>query len=314
MRAFIKRSLSFVIPVAAFACVSHPGGGVTAHVDMTMNQQPQVASATSPAAPVAQRGQNTLDMTTWSVVGVDAANGDVGVAMASCVPNTLADALAALVPGKGAAATQAAFDVTNRNKVFAALKAGASAQEIIREVADAKVDTSLGRRQYGVVTMKGGKVETAGFTGQPMLDGNTAPNPTRWAGIHADAARGVSAQGNTLVSEAIVANALAAFEKNDPKGMNLLSDRLLRAVEAGSAAGGDVRCNTDSVRQTAATSMILVARGTDAPYATEMISMSDQGTSKAPWLAISVTTAKGGANPLIELRRRYDVWRKTAKR
>src|SRR5688500_7689422 len=49
---------------------------------------------------------NTLDMT-WSVVAADPATGDVGVAMASCVPGTLADALAALVPGKGAAATQA---------------------------------------------------------------------------------------------------------------------------------------------------------------------------------------------------------------
>src|SRR3954466_10645243 len=65
---------------------------------------------------------DTLSMTTWSVVGVDPKTGDVGVAMASCVPNTLADALAALVPGKGAASTQAAFDIDNRNKIFAALK------------------------------------------------------------------------------------------------------------------------------------------------------------------------------------------------
>ena len=48
---------------------------------------------------------DTLSMTTWSVVGADPGTGDVGVVMASCVPNTLADALAALVPGKGAAST-----------------------------------------------------------------------------------------------------------------------------------------------------------------------------------------------------------------
>jgi len=41
--------------------------------------------------------------------------------------------------------------------------------------------------------------------------------------------------------------------------------------------------------------------------------MSDQGTPKAPWLAISVTDAKGGDNPLLELRRRYDAWRRGAK-
>ena len=127
-----------------------------------------------------------LDMTTWSVVGVDPKTGDVGVAMASCVPNTLADALAALVPGKGAAATQAAFDVDNRNKVFAALKEGVPAPEIIRRVADSTTDTRLGSRQYGVVTMSGGQVQTAGFTGKPMLDGAAGPNPARWAGVFAD--------------------------------------------------------------------------------------------------------------------------------
>lgn len=254
-----------------------------------------------------------LDMNTWSVVGVDPANGDVGVAMASCVANTLADALASLVPGKGAAATQAGFDVGNRNRVYTALKAGASADEVIRIVSDTNADTRLGNRQYGVVTMSGGKAQTAGFTGKPMLDGDTAGSK-RWAGIRANAARGVSVQGNTLVSEAVVANALAAYVSEDPKGFNALPDRLLRALEAGSLAGGDMRCNTDTTRQTAATSMILVARGTDAAYATEKIGMSDQGTDKAPWLAISYTVPRGTENPLLELRRRYDVWRKSMKR
>jgi uncharacterized Ntn-hydrolase superfamily protein len=274
----------------------------------------RASDAPSSALVALHQPLDRLDMTTWSVVAVDPANGDVGVAMASCVPNTYADALAALVPGKGAAATQAAFDVDNRNKVFAAIKSGMSADEIVRRVADSSIDSRLGNRQYGVVTMRNGTVTTAGFTGKPMLDGNTAAGARRWAGVRANAARGVSAQGNTLVSEAVVANALAAYVRDDLDGMNTLPDRLMRAVEAGSAAGGDVRCNTDSVRQTAATTMILVARGTDAPYAADKINLTDQGTRSAPWLALSVTVDKGGANPLIELRTRYDVWRRTMKR
>lgn len=280
------------------------------------NERPRDTVAVRPEA--ATRLSDTLDMTTWSVVAVDPATGDVGVAMASCVPSTFADALAALVPGKGAAATQAAFDVINRNKVFEALKQGLPATEVIRLVSDSTSDARLGNRQYGVVTMRGGKAQTAGFTGKPMLDGVTGPapatGPRRWAGIRADASRGVSVQGNTLVSEAVVANALAAFVWEDPTGFNTLPDRLIRGLEAGSIAGGDVRCNSDSVRQTAATAMIVVARGTDAPYATEKIGMSDQGTPKAPWLAISVTNARDEGNPLLELRRRYDVWRKTMRR
>ena len=273
---------------------------------------------TSRSTVAPDRRADRLDMTTWSVVAIDPSNGDVGVAMASCVANTLADALASLVPGKGAAATQAAFDVNNRNKVFTALKDGLSAEEIIRRVADSTSDNRIGNRQYGVVTMSGGRVQTAGFTGKPMLDGNDGPapasGPRRWAGIRADASRGVSVQGNTLVSEAVVSNALAAYVWEDPTGFNALPDRLLRALEAGSVAGGDVRCNSDSVRQTAATAMIVVARGTDAPYATEKIGMSDQGTPAAPWLAISVTNGRGDDNPLLELRTKYDRWRRTMKR
>jgi uncharacterized Ntn-hydrolase superfamily protein len=277
-------------------------------------------AARTPAAvrPDTTRLSDRLDMTTWSVVAVDPATGDVGVAMASCVPNTLADALAALVPGKGAAATQAAFDVSNRNTVFEALKQGVPASEVIRRVTDSTSDARLGSRQYGVVTMSGGKAQTAGFTGKPMLDGVTGPapatGPRRWAGIRADASHGVSVQGNTLVSEAVVANGLAAFTWQDPTGFNTLPDRLMRALEAGSVAGGDVRCNSDSVRQTAATAMIVVARGTDAPYATEKIGVSDQGTPAAPWLAISVTNGRGEDNPLLELRKRYDKWRRSMRR
>lgn len=254
---------------------------------------------------------DTLTMNTWSVVGVDPVTGDVGVAMASCVANTLADALAALVPGKGAAATQAGFNMDNRNKVFAALNEGLSAADVVRRVADSTADRSLAGRQYGVVTIKGGKAETAGFTGKPMLDNAALANPRAWAGVRANAERGVSVQGNTLVSEAVVANALAAYVWEDPTGFNKLPDRLLRALEAGSVAGGDIRCNNDSVRQTAATAMIVVARGTDAPYAAEKIGVSDQGTPKAPWLAISTTTARYTDNPLLDLRRKYDLWRRS---
>jgi hypothetical protein len=57
---------------------------------------------------------------------------------------------------------------------------------------------------------------------------------------------------------------------------------------------------------------IIVARGGDEPYATESIGMSDQGTSAAPWLAISVRGERGGDNPLLELRLRYDRWRRGA--
>lgn len=252
-----------------------------------------------------------LDMNTWSVVGVDPRTGDVGVAVTSCVGRR-GDAVAALVPGKGAAASQAGLDIRNRNLVFESIKEGLTAEEVIAKVTDPSWDTQLNSRQYGVVTMHDGFVRTAGFTA-PVRQGQVTneDGTSRYAGVMADASRGVSAQGNTLVSSEVVQWPLDAFRWEDPVGFNSLSDRLMRAIEAGSIAGGDVRCNQGNVRQTTAWAAIMVARGGDEPYATENVGETDAGTDKAPWLALSVIVERPGDNPLLEMRRQYDAWRRT---
>ena len=270
-----------------------------------------VALPLAACAPAAIEYPTTMELTTWSIVGVDPKSGDVGVAVASCVP-THGDAIAALVPGKGAAATQAGFDLRNRNKVFEALKQGLTAEAVIAQVTDPAWDKETDRRQYGVLTMHEGFVRAAGFT-TPTRQGTTVGDDgtSRYAGVMADASRGVISQGNTLASHEVVQRPLDAYRWDDPAGFNRLSDRLMRALEAGSIAGGDVRCNVDNVRQTTAMAAILVARGSDPPYATENIGMTDAGTDKAPWLNLSVRTERGAENPLLELRRQYDRWRRT---
>src|ERR1051326_1405202 len=75
-------------------------------------------------------------LSTWTLVGVDLNNGDVGVAGATCLPNQHADAVAALVPGKGAAAVQAFWDLGNRNNVYQLLQQGETAEEIIHRMTD----------------------------------------------------------------------------------------------------------------------------------------------------------------------------------
>jgi uncharacterized Ntn-hydrolase superfamily protein len=158
-----------------------------------------------------------------------------------------------------------------------------------------------------------GFVRTASYT-TPTRQGMTEDENgfVRYAGVMADPSRGVSSQGNTLASAEVVQRPLDAYRWDDPAGFNTLPDRLMRALEAGSIAGGDVRCNQGSVRQTAAMAAILVARGGDEPYATESIGMTDAGTASAPWLALSVRTERLAENPLLELRRQYDEWRRTA--
>ncbi len=263
------------------------------------------------AAPEATEYPKEMDMTTWSIVAVDPETGDVGVAVSSCV-QSFGDAVAALVPGKGAAATQAGFNIDNRNRVFEAIQEGLTAEAVIARVTDPGWDDELERRQYGVVTMADGFVRTAGYT-TPLRQGLIVGEEgvARYAGVMADPSRGVSAQGNTLASSEVVQGPLDAYRRDDPAGFNTLPDRLIRALEAGSIAGGDVRCNQGNVRQTTSMAAILVARSGDEPYAAENIGMTDAGTDKAPWLALSVRTERGAENPLLELRRQYDAWRRT---
>ncbi len=244
--------------------------------------------------------RHSVPMSTWTIVAIDPMAGDVGVAGASCLPSTHADAIAVLVPGKGAAVAQAMWDLENRNMVYDLLRGDVSAARIVRQVTDRVHDNAVDDRQYGVVTMRQGAVDIAAFTGSGDF---------KWAGSRQDANRAVSVQGNTLVGSLVVDNALRAF-KTDRDGANTLPDRLMRALEAGSAAGGDVRCNNSRVRQTAAAAFVLFARGGDPAYAAVDLGATDQGTARAPWLAISVAERQFGPNPVVELRGRYDVWRR----
>ena len=153
-----------------------------------------------------------MEMTTWSVVGVDAKTGDVGVAVASCVPS-YGDAVAALVPGKGAAATQAGFDIKNRNKVFEAIKQGLTAEAVIAQVTDPTWDSQTPTADStGVLTMHNGFVRAAGFTDadaagddpwrrrrRPLRRRDGGPQPRRErSGQHAGQPRGGPAAARCL--------------------------------------------------------------------------------------------------------------------
>ena len=103
-------------------------------------------------------------------------------------------------------------------------------------------------------------------------------------------------------------SAFAAFTDSTLGDVHL-ADRLLRAVEAGSAAGGDQRCNQQGVEQTAASTFIMVARSGDAAYSVPSFGLSAINDPDKPWLALSVNEPVLGKNPIPELRRQYDAWR-----
>jgi uncharacterized Ntn-hydrolase superfamily protein len=157
---------------------------------------------------------------TFSIVAFDPANGDLGVAVASKF-----FAVGSVVPwaeaGVGAVATQAHGNTTFGPKGLAAMRGGATAKATLDGLLAA--DEGRERRQVGIVDAKG---TVAHHTGREC---------TAWAG----AASGAhwTAQGNLLVSGETVRAMGRAFEAT--KGE--LAERLLAALEAGEAAGGDSR-------------------------------------------------------------------------
>ena len=103
---------------------------------------------------------------------------------------------------------------------------------MIQRVTDPAWDDELDRRQYGVVTLNDGVVHVAGYT-TPLRQGISAADDgtLRYAGVMADASRGVTSQGNTLAGPEVVQSSLDAFRWEDPAGFNTLADRLMRALE-----------------------------------------------------------------------------------
>ena len=158
---------------------------------------------------------------TWSIVTHDPATGAFAVAVA-----TKAFAVGASCPfvrsGVGAVSTQS---FTNRYLGPAILDAMARGLPPDAAIEGALAgDAGRGLRQVHAVDRHG---RTAAWTGQ---------NCVEWCG--SVAAPGISVAGNMLAGEPTVAATLAAWQANPALE---LPERLMVAMEAGEAAGGDRR-------------------------------------------------------------------------
>jgi uncharacterized Ntn-hydrolase superfamily protein len=177
------------------------------------------------ALALAQR--NWPPVATFSILGYDPATGEVGAAVQSRVFSVGNGVLWAEADA-GVAATQAIVDVSYGPKAIAYLKAGlapnAIVARILAEDPDPRpADWTKEGRQFAVMNAKG---EVAVHTG---------PKASTWAGHKVG--KYCSAQGNILAGPAVVENMVKAFEETEGH----LSLRLLAALEAGQAAGGDTR-------------------------------------------------------------------------
>jgi uncharacterized Ntn-hydrolase superfamily protein len=174
---------------------------------------------------------------TFSIAAHDPERGDWGVAVASKFP-----AVGVVVPwaraGVGAVATQAHANVRYGPEGLALLEGGAGAERAVEALTGA--DEGREQRQLGMVDASG---RAASFTGAECLT---------WAG--GITGEGFTCQGNILTGPEVVEEMARAYR--DSAGE--LVDRLLAALVAGDAAGGDRRG-----RQSAALLVVRAGGGYD---------------------------------------------------
>jgi uncharacterized Ntn-hydrolase superfamily protein len=173
---------------------------------------------------------------TFSILGFDPVTGEVGGAVQSRV-FSVGNGVLWAEAGVGAVATQAIVDVSYGPQGLALLRQGMTPKDIIQKILANDPDKGLnGRpwpkagRQFAVMNDKG---EFAAHTG---------PEASAWAGDKQG--KYCTAQGNILAGPEVVAKMVEAFENSEtaPDGRrNHLSLRLVAALEAGQAAGGDKR-------------------------------------------------------------------------
>lgn len=158
---------------------------------------------------------------TFSIVACDLERAEWGVGVASRF--LAVGALCAWAePEVGAVATQSWIKASYGPDGLRLLGGGASAAEALEQVVAA--DEGRDHRQAGMVDGRG---RAAAYTGAACVD---------WAGDRLGA--GYAAQGNMLVSEATLTALAEAFEAS---AGHPLAERLIAALAAAQAAGGDRR-------------------------------------------------------------------------
>ena len=164
---------------------------------------------------------------TFSILAFDPDTQEIGAAVQSRV-FSVGNGVLWAEAGVGAVATQAIVDVSYGPQGIELLKRGMAPKEIIKRILDADTDprpTDWPKqgRQFAVINGKG---EVAAYTG---------PKASMWAGDKQG--KYCTAQGNILAGEGVVANMVKSFETTTGH----ISFRLLAALDAGQAAGGDTR-------------------------------------------------------------------------
>lgn len=179
---------------------------------------PTVARAQEPVA-----WGDPLAFATFSIAAIDQRTGESGVAVTTRVP-CVGNGVPWVRAGVGAVATQANTRTEYGNGILDLLASGLSPDSALKRMLAA--DTGAASRQVGVISVDGRSAT------------HTGAGTTQWAGGRSG--RNYVTQGNLLVSGATIDAVASSFESSEGSPRHL-ADRLIDAIAAGQAAGGDAR-------------------------------------------------------------------------
>jgi uncharacterized Ntn-hydrolase superfamily protein len=228
-----------------------------------------VAGAVFVQAQVPHAWHDSLVFHTFSIVAIDPRTGESGVAVTTRVP-CVGNGVPWVRAGIGAVATQANTRTEYGNELLDALARGVAPDVALR---DALARDTLARtRQIGVIAMSGAGAQHTG----------TGANP--WAGQRAGL--NYVTQGNLLVGPEVLEAVGKAFEASEGSARHL-ADRLIEAIAAGHALGGDARHG----RQQSAAVVVADPR--------------PERSRRSDGITASISVCEN-ADPVAEMRRIYD--------
>ena len=188
-----------------------------------------VTAPSDAQVPIAWR--DSLVFHTFSIAAIDPRTGEVGVAVTTRVP-CVGNGVPWVRVGVGAVATQANTRTEYGNQLLDALAKGEAPSDALKRLLAA--DSGAASRQIGVIDIKGRSAQ------------HTGSQPQDWKG-HRSGLNYVT-QGNVLVGPEVIEAVAKSFESSEGEPRHL-ADRLIDAIAAGHAVGGDQR---HGLRQSAA--------------------------------------------------------------
>ncbi len=191
----------------------------------------------APAARAQQAPPPRRPAHTFSIVAMDSATGQLGVAVQSHW-FSVGSSVAWAEPGVGAVATQSFIEPAYGPRALALMRTGVPAPAVLRALVSADPDSGV--RQLGMIDARGRPVSYTGYRDIPEAGSRVG----RW----------YAAQANTMLRATVWDAMGRAFETTRGD----LADRLLAALEAAQREGGDIRG-----RQSAA--LVVVGGDRDAP-------------------------------------------------